>query len=59
MPSELACATATVTQQRCGTTLDTHRHGIVIARHRLEPDGGGAQVRDHGRVAARGPNTLS
>jgi transposase len=53
VPPELASATVTVTQQLGGQMLDISTHtGIVVARHRLEPDGAGVQVRDHGHVAA-------
>ena len=53
VPPELASATVTVTQILGGPVLDISTHtGIVVARHRLEPDGAGVQVRDHGHVAA-------
>ena len=53
VPPELASATVTVTQQLGGATVDISTStGIVVARHRLEPDGAGVQVRDHGHVAA-------
>ena len=53
VPPELASATVTVTQILGAPVLDIATPtGIVVARHRLEPDGAGVQVRDHGHVAA-------
>jgi transposase len=53
VPPELASGTVTVSQTLDGGMLDISTStGIVIARHRLEPDGAGVQVRDHGHVAA-------
>ncbi|HEY5785682.1 MAG TPA: hypothetical protein VIT65_12975 [Microlunatus sp.] len=53
VPPELASATVTVTQIVGAQILDISTStGIVVARHRLEPDGAGVQVRDHGHVAA-------
>lgn len=53
VPPELASATVTVTHRLDEPSIDIATHtGIVVARHRLEPDGAGVQVRDHGHVAA-------
>jgi transposase len=53
VPPELAAATVTVTQILGESTVDISTStGIVVARHRLEPDGAGVIVRDHGHVAA-------
>jgi hypothetical protein len=53
VPPELASATVTVTQIVGAQILDISTStGIVVARHRLEPDGAGVQIRDHGHVAA-------
>ncbi len=53
VPPELAGATVTVTRPVGAGFLDiTTSTGIVVARHRLAPDGAGAMVRDHGHVAA-------
>ena len=53
MPPALAGATVKVTRSVGGQMLDIPTQtGIVVARHRLAPDGSGAQVRDHGHVAA-------
>jgi hypothetical protein len=53
VPPELASATVTATQQLGAQILDiSTTTGIVVARHRLEPDGAGVQIRDHGHVAA-------
>jgi transposase len=53
VPPELASATLTVTQTVGAQILDiSTSKGIVVARHRLEPDGAGVQVRDHGHVSA-------
>jgi transposase len=53
VPPELAATTVTVSRligaQFCDIATST---GIVVARHRLAPDGAGAVVRDHGHVAA-------
>ena len=51
VPPELAAATATrlVGAQFLDIATST---AIVVARHRLAPDGAGAMVRDHGHVAA-------
>ena len=53
VPPALASATVTVTQIVGAQILDISTStGIVVARHRLEPDGAGVQIRDHGHVAA-------
>jgi hypothetical protein len=53
VPPELAGATVTVTRPVGGQVLDISTlAGIVVARHRLAPDGAGAHVRDHGHVTA-------
>ena len=53
VPPELASATVTVSRPVGGQILDISTPaGIVVARHRLAPDGAGAQVRDHGHAAA-------
>ena len=53
VPPELAAATVTVSRLIGARFLDiTTSTGIVVARHRLAPDGAGAVVRDHGHVAA-------
>ena len=53
VPPELAAATVTVTRLVGAQFLDIATStGIVVARHRLAPDGAGAMVRDHGHVAA-------
>ena len=53
VPPELAAATVTVSRlvgaPFCDIATST---GIVVARHRLAPDGAGVVVRDHGHVAA-------
>lgn len=53
VPPQLASAAVTVTQAIGGSTVDISTStGIVVARHRLEPDGAGVQARDHDHVAA-------
>jgi len=53
VPPELAGATVTVSRPVGGGLCDIATStGIVVARHRLAPDGAGAIVRDHGHVAA-------
>jgi transposase len=53
VPPELAGATVGVTLPVGADHLDiTTASGIVIARHRLAPDGTGVVVRDHGHVLA-------
>jgi hypothetical protein len=53
VPPELAAATVTVSRPVGGQVLDISTStGIVVARHRLAPDGAGVLVRDHGHVAA-------
>ena len=53
VPPELAGATVTATRPVGGQVLDISTlAGIVVARHRLAPDGAGAHVRDHGHVTA-------
>jgi transposase len=53
VPPELASATVTVTQTVGSRMVDiATTTGIVVARHRLEPDGAGVQVRDHTHVTA-------
>jgi hypothetical protein len=53
VPPELAAATVTVSRLIGAQFLDIATStGIVVARHRLAPDGAGAVVRDHGHVAA-------
>ena len=53
VPPELAAATVTVTQRLDEGFVDiATTTGIVVARHRLEPDGAGVQVRDHHHVTA-------
>jgi transposase len=53
VPPQQASATLTVTQTLGSSTLDISTStGILIARHHLEPDGAGVQVRDHDHVAA-------
>ena len=53
VPPELATATVTVSRlvgaPFCDIATST---GIVVARHRLAPNGAGVVVRDHGHVAA-------
>jgi hypothetical protein len=53
VPPELAAATVTVSCPVGGQLLDiATQAGVVVARHRLAPDGAGVVVRDHGHVAA-------
>ena len=53
VPPELAGATVTVSRPVGAVFCDIATHtGIVVARHRLAPDGAGVMVRDHGHVAA-------
>lgn len=53
VPPELAAATVTVSRLVGAQFVDIATStGIVVARHRLAPDGAGAVVRDHGHVAA-------
>lgn len=53
VPPELASTTVTVTQTVGVRMVDIATlTGIVVARHRLEPDGAGVQVRDHTHVTA-------
>ena len=53
VPPELASASVTVTQVLGTDVIDVvTASGIIIARHRLAPDGTGAMVRDHGHVYA-------
>ena len=53
VPPELASTTVTVTQTVGSRMIDiATTTGIVVARHRLEPDGAGVQVRDHTHVTA-------
>jgi transposase len=53
VPPELAGATVTVSRPVGGGFCDiATTTGIVVARHRLAPDGAGVIVRDHGHVAA-------
>ena len=53
VPPELAGATVTVSRPVGAVFCDIATStGIVVARHRLAPDGAKAIVRDHGHVAA-------
>ena len=53
VPPELAAATVTVSRPVGDPMIDIATStGIVVARHRLAPDGAGVVVRDHGHVAA-------
>jgi transposase len=53
VPPELAAATVTVSRPVGGGFCDIATSaGIIVARHRLAPDGAGVLVRDHGHVAA-------
>jgi len=53
VPPELANTTVTLTQTVGSRMVDIATPtGIVVARHRLEPDGAGVQVRDHTHVTA-------
>ena len=53
VPPELASATVALTQTVGARMVDiATATGIVVARHRLEPDGAGVQVRDHTHVTA-------
>lgn len=53
VPPELAHATVSVTTRLGEPTIDISTGGgIVIARHRLAPDGAGVSVADHGHVTA-------
>jgi len=58
VPPELTNTTVTLTQTVGARLVDiATTAGIVVARHRLEPDGAGVQVRDHTHVTAL--NTLA
>ena len=53
VPPELARAQVTASQRLgSGVVEIATATGIVIARHRTEPDGAGVMVRDHGHVVA-------
>jgi transposase len=53
VPPELAGATVTVSRPVGAVFCDIATNtAIVVARHRLAPDGAGVMVRDHGHVAA-------
>jgi hypothetical protein len=53
VPPELAHASVTVALRLGASTLDiATAAGIVIARHRLAPEGAGVMVRDHAHVTA-------
>jgi len=52
-PPELAHATVNVVWRLGSPLADiATASGIVVARHRLAPDGAGVSVRDHGHIAA-------
>lgn len=53
VPPELARAEVRVSQRLGGQHVEiATASGIVLARHRLAPDGAGVMVRDHGHVLA-------
>jgi hypothetical protein len=53
VPPELAGSQVTLSRPIGGECIDIATGaGIVVARHRLATDGGGAVIRDHGHVIA-------